>query len=72
MAVLKNDLRECGEASFAKDCNPNPGQKGTVGDALVADTVEAIIGAIFLDGGQDTVRRLMITMADGLGGLLEY
>jgi dsRNA-specific ribonuclease len=39
--------------------NPNPSQKGVVSDAQVADTVEAIIGAVFLDGGLETAEYVM-------------
>lgn len=30
--------------------NPDPSQKGVVSDSLVADTMEALIGAVEMDG----------------------
>jgi dsRNA-specific ribonuclease len=32
--------------------NPNPCQKGDVTESLVADSVEAVIGAMYVDGGE--------------------
>jgi dsRNA-specific ribonuclease len=46
--------------------NPNPSQKGKISDNLVADTVEAIIRAVFLDGGLEAA----VDMMEALG-LLE-
>lgn len=34
--------------------NPNPSQKGVVSGKLIADTMEALIGAVEMDGGGET------------------
>jgi ribonuclease-3 len=39
--------------------HPNPAQNGKVSDSLVADTVEAIIGAAFLERGIQAVEHVM-------------
>lgn len=39
--------------------NPNPSQKGVVSDMLVADTVEALIGAVYIDGGSWALDEVM-------------
>jgi ribonuclease III len=39
--------------------NPNPSQKGSVSDGLVADTVEALIGAVNMDGGSWALDEVM-------------
>ena len=41
----------------------NSGGRGK--DALLADAVEAVIGAMFIDGGLDSARRLIHTYFDG-------
>jgi dsRNA-specific ribonuclease len=46
--------------------NPNPSQKGEISDKFVSDTVEAIIGAVFLDGGLEAAVEVMEAL-----GLLE-
>lgn len=44
--------------------NANPSQQGYVSPRIVADTLEAIIGAVYLDSGKDTesVRLVMSTL----------
>ena len=39
--------------------NPNPSQKGAVSEGLVADTVEALIGAVNMDGGSWALDEVM-------------
>lgn len=53
--VEKNtNLAHVGEAHGFKDfINGNPAQRGIIHPRLVQDTVEAIIGAAFIDGGID-------------------
>lgn len=33
--------------------NSNPCQQGSVSESQVADTVEALVGAVYVDGGED-------------------
>ncbi|OBT63704.1 hypothetical protein VE03_06134 [Pseudogymnoascus sp. 23342-1-I1] len=44
--------------------NANPSQQGYVSPRIVADTLEAIIGAVYLDSGKDieSVRLVMATL----------
>jgi ribonuclease III len=39
--------------------NPNPSQNGTVTNSQVADSVEAVIGAVYEDGGEDALGIVM-------------
>jgi ribonuclease III len=55
-----NHLATIGKNLGLERCiNPNPSQKDVINDSLVADTVEAIIGAVFLDGGLEASERVM-------------
>lgn len=40
----------------------NPSQQGVVSPRVMQDTVEAIIGAAFLDGGLDAARQAMAVL----------
>ena len=42
--------------------NNNPSQRGVVSAVTMATTVEAIIGAVFLDSDFDTVKEVMQTL----------
>ena len=49
---------------FEKHVIINPAQRGIVSDGPMADTVEALIGAVYLDSGLDisAVRAVMINL----------
>ncbi|TVY73475.1 hypothetical protein LSUE1_G007417 [Lachnellula suecica] len=47
------------QAGLDRFINPNPSQKGAVNDGLVADTVEALIGAVEMDGGSWALDEVM-------------
>ena len=42
--------------------NLNPGSLGVVSKAVITATVEAILGAVYLDSNMDTVKRVMNTL----------
>jgi len=42
--------------------NKNPSQRGAVPPGLMADTVEAILGAVWLDSDLKSVKRVMTTL----------
>ena len=45
--------------------NTNPSSWGAVSSGTMAHTVEAILGAVYLDGGMNSVQQVMRTL--GLG-----
>ncbi|TVY24020.1 Ribonuclease [Lachnellula hyalina] len=56
-------IRRGKQLGLDKFINPSPSQKGVVNDSLVADTVEALIGAVEMDGAtkeelEEVMRRL--------------
>ena len=42
--------------------NLNPGSLGVVSKAIMTATVEAVLGAVYLDSNMDTVKRVMHTL----------
>ena len=39
--------------------NSNPSQHGSVSDGQISDSVEAIIGAVYMDGGEQALEGVM-------------
>ncbi|QDS72453.1 hypothetical protein FKW77_009561 [Venturia effusa] len=57
-----NFVRIANLHGFDKFINANPGHCGELGARTLADTVEAIIGAVYLDGGLDAVPDVLATL----------
>ncbi|KAI1112494.1 ribonuclease III domain-containing protein [Nemania sp. NC0429] len=49
----------CNEAGLTACINRNPSQRGIVSPQTLADTIEAVIGAVYLDGGINKARSTM-------------
>ncbi|KAI1157198.1 ribonuclease III domain-containing protein [Nemania diffusa] len=52
----------CEQTGLATCINLNPSQGGIVGPRTRADSVEAVIGAVYQDGGIDSARSVMRTL----------
>ncbi|KAE9963223.1 hypothetical protein BLS_009509 [Venturia inaequalis] len=57
-----NFVRVANANGFKNFINANPGHCGELGARTLADTVEAIIGAVYLDGGIDAVPDVLVTL----------
>jgi ribonuclease III len=57
-----NFVRVANAKGFKNFININPAHVGELGARTLADTVEAIIGAVYLDGGLDAVPDVLATL----------
>lgn len=61
--TLANDARQIGLESFIYLGRGEEGTGGRKRDSIVSDTFEALIGAIFLDGGIDAAKDFILNFA---------